>query len=335
MSVSVWNLLTIGFDPIFLTPLVCSDQLLVMSLSTISNYESTEELVSCPCGSALPATISFRSSTRQYFRCQECALVFRSPRPRDAAIEKEYQHAYDAIYLKSSVDHYRAPVFRSVLEHLSEYKTPPGHLLDIGCGAGEFALLCRNMGWTCSGVELSQQAAEVAARRGITMLPHDWLEEPGGLVNYTGRFDVITLINVLDSVCDPIGVLRRVHQMLNPGGVVVIRVPNAIFHLSVRRVLNLLKAQRQQAFHLYIYSPSTLENLLSSVGLWTLSVRNSKTGCTPGCAPVNGAEKFFRRLVWRASGLGFWLIAQSIYWLTRKQAVLAPSFELVARRVDE
>ena len=300
--------------------------------STISKYESTEELVSCPCGSDLPATISFRSSTRQYLRCQECALVFRSPRPRDATIEEEYQHAYDAIYLKSAVDHYRGPVFGSVLEHLSGYKTPPGHLLDIGCGAGEFALLCRNIGWTCFGIELSQQAADVAARQGITMLPHDWLEESCGLVDYTSRFDVITLINVLDSVCDPIGVLRRVHQMLTPGGVVVIRVPNAIFHLSVRGVLKLVKAQRQQAFHLYIYSPSTLENLLSSVGLKTLSVRNSKTGCTPGCTPVNGAEHLLRRLIWTASGLGFWFIAQSIYWLTRKQSVLAPSFELVARR---
>lgn len=249
-------------------------------------------------------------------------------------IEEEYKQAYDAIYLASGVDPYRAPVFQSVLEHLSVYKTPPGHLLDIGCGAGEFALLSRNLGWTCSGIELSRQAAEVVARQGITILSSDWLDESRGPVDDAGQFDVITLINVLDSMWDPIGVLRRVHQMLKPGGMVVIRVPNATFHLAIRGVLNLLNAQRQQVYHLYIYSPSTLENLLSAVGLTKLSVRNSKTGCTPGCAPVKGAEQPLRRLIWTAGGLSLWFMAQSMYWLTRKKAVWAPSFELVATREE-
>lgn len=300
---------------------------------TISPSESTEE-VTCPCGSDLPATISFRSSTRQYLRCPHCALVFRSPRLRNVAIEEEYQHGYDAIYLKSAIDPYRAPVFRSVLDHLSAYKTPPGDLLDIGCGAGEFAVLCRNMGWTCSGVELSQPAAEVAARQGIVMLPRDSLEESSAVVNDVEQFDVITVINALDHMCNPIGALQRVCQMLKPGGVVVIRVPNATFHLSVRRVLNLFNAQRQQAFHLYIYSPSTLENLLSSVGLKTLSVRNSKTGSTPSYAQVESDKRLLRRMIWRVGGLGLWFLAQSLYWLTGKQAVWAPSFELVATRED-
>ena len=291
-----------------------------------------EEEVSCPCGSHLPTTISFHSSTRPYCRCQQCALVFHSPRPRSHAIEQEYQHGYDAIFLKSAIDPYRAPVFRSVLEHLSGYKTPPGQLLDIGCGAGEFAVLCRNIGWTCSGVELSQQAAEVAVRQGITMLPYSSLEDSGGFVDDARQFDVITLINVLDHVCDPMSVLRGVHQMLKPGGLVVIRVPNANFHLSVRGVLKFLKAQHQQAFHLYIYSPSTLENLLNSIGLKTLSVRNSNPGCTPSYASVKGDKHLLRRFIWRIGGLALWFMAQTMYWLTRKKAVWAPSFELVATR---
>ena len=323
-----------GFGLIFLTPLVCLNQTLVITPSTMTTIETVEEEVSCPCRSDLPPTISFRSSTRQYLQCRNCALVFRSPRPRNIAIEEDYKQSYDAIYLESGVDPYRAPVFRSVLEHLSSYKTPPGHLLDIGCGAGEFAVLCQNMGWTCSGVELSQQAAAVAAQQGITMLSGECLGETGAPSDEWGPFDAITLINVLDSMCDPIGVLRRVRQMLRPGGVVVIRIPNATFHLFIRRMLILLNAQCQQVFHLYIYSPSTLANLLRSVGLTTLSVRNSKTGSTPGCAPEKGAEHPFRRLIWRAGGIGLWCIAQTMYWLTRKEAVWAPSFELVATRQD-
>ncbi|GJL65084.1 MAG: hypothetical protein NPIRA05_00550 [Nitrospirales bacterium] len=247
-------------------------------------------------------------------------------------MEEEYQQGYDAIFLKSAIDPYRAPVFRSVLEHLSVYKNPPGHLLDIGCGAGEFALLCQKMGWTCSGIELSRPAAEFAARQGIMMFPCDWLGKSGDVVDSVRQFDVITMINAFDHMCDPTGVLQRVYQMLKPGGVVVIRVPNATFHLSIRRVLTFLKAQRQQTFHLYLYSPSTLKNLLNSAGLKTRSIRNSHTGSTPSYAQVESDKRLLRRLIWRAGGLGLWCLAQSLYWITGKQAVWASSFELVATR---
>ena len=246
------------------------------------------------------------------------------------AIEEDYKQAYDAIYLKSDWDPFRAPVFRSVLEHLSVYKTPPGHLLDIGCGAGEFPVLCQNAGWTCSGIELSEQAAVVAAQKGVTILPSKCLDGASISREEREQFDAITLINVLDSVCDPIGVLRQVRQMLVPGGVVVIRLPNASFHLFIRRMLGLFKAEDQQAFHLYNFSPSTLESLLRSVGLKTCSIRNSKTGSTPGCSPDKCAEGPVRRFIWRAGGMGLWFFAQAMYWMTAKKVVWASSFELVA-----
>jgi 2-polyprenyl-3-methyl-5-hydroxy-6-metoxy-1,4-benzoquinol methylase len=246
------------------------------------------------------------------------------------AIEQEYRRGYDELFNTPTIDPSRQPVFRSVLQHLSAYATPPGQLLDIGCGAGEFALLCMGTGWACYGIELSRQAREAAARQGVQMLSDDLLQNPGTSLQHSKQFDVITLLNVLDHACDPIGLLRRVHQMLKPGGVVVIRVPNATFQLAIRGFLHLLRAQSQQAFHLYVFSPSTLEKTLNGVGLKTISVRNSKTGCTPSYALVNGDEPRIWQLIWRFGGLGLWSMAQCLYWLTNRQVVWAPSFELVA-----
>lgn len=302
----------------------------MIAQATILDDESTAEDVSCPCGSPLPSKISFQSGARQYLCCQHCALVFHSPRPRALEITQEYQRGYDEIFHKPAADLSRQPVFQSVLDHLSSYANPPGSLLDIGCGTGEFALLCRETGWTSYGIELSKQANETAARQGITMLPCDLLLESDISIKHNQQFDVIALINVLDHVCDPIGLLRRVRQMLKPSGVVIIRVPNATFHLTVRRFLHLFKAQGQQAFHLYVFSPSTLVEILKNVGLISVSVRNSKTGCTPSYALVKNAGQHFWRVIWRIGGLALWFLAQSIFCLTNKQVVWAPSFELVA-----
>ena len=302
----------------------------MIAQATILDEEFIAEEISCPCGSSLPARVSFHSGTRQYLCCQHCALVFYSPRPRALEIKQEYQRGYDEIFHKPAADLSRQPVFRSVLDHLSTYANPPGSLLDIGCGTGEFALLCQDTGWTPYGIELSKQANETAARQGITMLPCELLLESDVSNEHHQQFDVITLINVLDHVCDPIGLLRRVRKMLKPGGFVVIRVPNATFHLTVRRFLHLFRAQRQQAFHLYVFSPSTLIEILKKVGLIAVSVRNSKTGCTPSYALVKSAGKYIWRVIWRIGGLALWLLAQSVFCLTNKRVVWAPSFELVA-----
>lgn len=111
-------------------------------------------------------------------------------------------------------------------------------LLDIGSGQGELLESATTAGWTAVGLEPSVEAVELGTAQGRTI-------EASTFEEYIGRKDVpsppaaITLTNVLEHVRDPIGLLRSIHDFVDEGSLVAIRVPNDFNPLQaeVRRVL--------------------------------------------------------------------------------------------------
>ena len=283
------------------------------------------ETVLCPCGGGGRLRDAFRTATRRYVECPECGLVFQSPRLSSSLVEEHYRENYDESYgaAESSAD--RQPVFASVLAHLSEWRRPPGRLLDIGCGDGAFLMLCREAGWTCAGVEVSQGAAARARAKGCAVV------SPVELGRSTdGRFDAVTLINVLEAVTDPAAIIRAVSSHMQSQGILAIRVLNGQFHEFMRSPVRWCGAQYDQTFHLFSYSPNALRTLLETYGFEVLSLRNS----AQSLGPVTSAHSWSRRLKWRLVGGGLSMVADLAYRLSAGRLVWAPSFELIARRKD-
>jgi len=112
-----------------------------------------------------------------------------------------------------------APDQGEVVRWLADRRPARGRVLDVGCGAGDLLLALRDDGWSVHGVEPSPPGAEQA-------------REKHGLDVVTGRFeqaalpdssfDVIVFSGVLEHVHDPLGSLRRTHELLAPGGLVAI-----------------------------------------------------------------------------------------------------------------
>lgn len=281
------------------------------------------EVVRCPCGGGGNPSEAFHTPTRRYVACPACSLVFQSPRPASALVEEHYRNSYDGSYgaAESSAD--RQPVFASVLAHVSEWRTPPGRLLDIGCGDGAFMTRCQKAGWNCTGVELSQGAAARARSKGYAVYsPKELGESPAS------QFDVVTLINVLEAVTDPAAVIRAVARQLKPQGMMVARVLNGSFHRALRGPVRWCGAKHDQTFHLFSYSPAALQALLAAHGFEVLALRNS----APSLGPVTGAHSWWRRLKWRVVGGGLALVAAMAYQLSGGRLIWAPSFEVVARK---
>ncbi len=283
------------------------------------------EIVTCPCGKGGSPSEAFHTATRRYVACPDCGLVFLSPRPSSTRVEEYYRVRYDGSYgaAESSAD--RRPVFASVLAHVSDWQRPPGRLLDIGCGDGAFMMLCREAGWTCAGVEVSQGAAARARAKGCTVYSPDELGRSA-----TDRFDVVTLVNVLETVTDPAALVRAMSRRLVPQGLMAVRVSNGLFHQTMRAPVRWCGAQYDQAFHLFSYSPDALRTLVETSGFEVLSLRNS----APSLGPVTSANSWGRRLKWRLIGSGLSLVAALAYRLSAGRLVWAPSFELIARRKD-
>lgn len=111
---------------------------------------------------------------------------------------------------------------RSIMRVIRKYHQPA--VLDIGCGY--HALLLRGLASTLSrGVGVDMRVSDEARAT-----PHlTFYEQPIEEVLDTlaaHRFDVITLISVVEHLWDPVLVLTACHALLRPGGSLLINVPN-------------------------------------------------------------------------------------------------------------
>src|SRR5205807_107331 len=142
-----------------------------------------------------------------------------------------------------------------------------GRLLDVGCGAGKFLLRMKNLGWDVSGVDFSPTAVQAVRAAGMRALqgtlPHPELRP--------GNFDVVAMRHALEHVPDPRETLRRAWELLAPGGLLLIQVPNfAAWDVSV---LGDAALGVDLPRHLTHFTPQTLGEMLRREGMTNITVR--------------------------------------------------------------
>ena len=98
--------------------------------------------------------------------------------------------------------------------------------LDAGCFEGEVLDELREQtAWRLTGLEPNALAVEKARAKGHTV--HEaFVEDAGAVIPEHERFDVIFLGQVIEHVNDPAMVVRRLTQLLRPGGLLVLSTPN-------------------------------------------------------------------------------------------------------------
>lgn len=98
---------------------------------------------------------------------------------------------------------------------------PGGTLLDVGCAFGRFLEVARGH-FRCEGVDISSYALGVAGER----LPGIPLYRSSIQTFHPGRtYDAVTCFDVLEHVPDLDIALRRLHDLLAPGGILAVAVP--------------------------------------------------------------------------------------------------------------
>ena len=233
---------------------------------------SETDAVPCPlCGSASREQLA-REWSLGIVRCTDCALVYVSPRVREpeknywgdeAATETKYGAVFDG----------RAPHNRdrNYIEHLDAIRRfkPEGRLLDIGTHCGFFLRMARGRAWDIQGIEPSPANAALARGKFGLTITSGYLHE-GSFP--PGSFDVVTMVDVFEHITDPLDVLRNIHHVLKPGGILFIKVPNAAWNLLKYRVLTrLAHANGFDIFdareHVVHYSQATLARMLATAGL--------------------------------------------------------------------
>ncbi len=153
--------------------------------------------------------------TGDLYQCGRCG--FRQCAGMDRVLAF-YECMEDASYEATRA--HRALQARRLLRKLGPV-TGNRRLLDIGAGSGILVEEALAAGWRAEGVEPSLNLADAAAGRGLSVqcgvLPHSKI---------SGPFDVVTLIDVIEHVPDPLGLLRNAADLLAPGGRMLIVTPD-------------------------------------------------------------------------------------------------------------
>ena len=102
---------------------------------------------------------------------------------------------------------------------------PGERVLDLGCGAGRFVAALRDAGADPVGVELAEAALE-RARRNVPGRRPAAVAPDGTLPLGHGEVDLVWCSEVLEHVPDTVGFLTEVRRVLQPGGRLLVTVPD-------------------------------------------------------------------------------------------------------------
>jgi SAM-dependent methyltransferase len=114
----------------------------------------------------------------------------------------------------------RRKVIRAELDRLALPADPV--VLDAGCGSGRTLLELVAYGTAVSGIELNEQAAEVARSRGLGDVRVGRLEQ---LPWPEQSFDLITCLDVIEHTPDDRATLNELWRVSRPGGWLLVTVP--------------------------------------------------------------------------------------------------------------
>lgn len=232
------------------------------------------EEVLCPvCGTA-PTPFAVDYQGFQLCRCTTCGLQFLSPRPTfEQLAEKVYNETYHAKpdkpdHLNESSRYQFERQYRSIEKLLGRI----GKILDVGCGNGTFLSYGQPRGWEAFGCDIVL-SPYVRDSKSFPLWEGRLLDIDFG----DARFDAIRFNHVLEHTQNPMAELERSRELLNPGGLIYIAVPNIAgisTHLKNLQSRLHLKKRRWRHYaalhHLWFFAPSTLRRLIERADLRVL-----------------------------------------------------------------
>ena len=235
---------------------------------------------------------------RTLARCTACDHEFVAD--FDAtAIAAEYRAAYYADAADPRIAAWATthrPVWDAIVDQLSVLHPTARHFLDVGAGRGGFLarLQARHPAAHLAAVESSTPAREALRRQmpDIVFVA----EAAEDLPQCSRRFDVITMLQTLEHLTDPLAALRGALHCLQPGGLLFVTVPN-------RRSLAVLRHGRgadcyANGTHLHFFAASSLFALLRRAGFTGIHRHRHFGGGQTHSWLAKGAQYLLRACGW-------------------------------------
>lgn len=260
-------------------------------------------------------------------KCKNCGLVYVNPRISKDKYKKHFQEEYitfeEKLYREFGI--WREPTLKREASIIKKIKPQGGRILDIGCAGGLFLSFFKSDNkWKCYGVELSKFAAEKAREKyGIDVFC--------GTLNEAGYpdsfFDVVTILDTLPFIPNPIEELLEVWRILKHNGILAVEIPGFYFRMLknkgiICRLLYGKWVSLNPREHLFYYSDDTLNKLLNKTGFKIVKTYIERP-------PIYGSK--FRKFL----HYGYFFLSQLLYWITLKKLNFGAKIFYIAKKIEE
>lgn len=261
------------------------------------------------------------------WRCRECGQRFTFPQPTDDELADIYDGGYFETfgYSERNGEAYRAMARRRAAELLrtAERDFPPGRLLDVGSGLGDLLSAAGARGWTARGVEANPYAVEMCGEDAAVCSIEDFKPDS------SGRFDLITCIDVIEHLRRPDIVLRKLHRLLHPGGGLLVTTPD------VRSLASRLAGRRWPHYHrdhLWYFHRQGLRRLVEDAGFEIIRCGRAKKVFTLSYL-LNILSRHERSAAIRT--FSRWALKGTPRWFATRPFRLREGLIVIARRREE
>lgn len=206
-------------------------------------------------------------------KCKSCDLIFTNDIPTEENIGDYYKFANYVSHTdtKESLFYKVYHKVRSIMLYVKfrwivSQNVVEKNILDIGSGTGAFLAYFRRKGWSTRGIEIDSNARENAMK-----INNVESSAPSEFYKLSEKFSVITLWHVLEHLHDLDGYLKKIKQILDQKGILLIAVPNP----------TCFEAQYYKEYwdgydvprHLYHFSPKSIAYLIDKYDFQIISMK--------------------------------------------------------------
>ena len=178
------------------------------------------------------------NSEYKFYKCNNCELVNYDI---DGGLDQS-KYSYEYISPENE-SHKQNKTQTKSFNYIKKNLSNKGKLLDIGCGNGKILLLAQNYGWEVRGLELSKYYAETILNKyGINVEVSNFLEYD---VSQEEKYDFVILRHVLEHLPDSILAMKKINQLLKPGGIALLEFPNIeSLEAKIKRAIPIFKKKK-------------------------------------------------------------------------------------------
>ena len=222
------------------------------------------ESVKCNiCGSD-KSKLFFKVDNFEYRKCENCGLVYQSPRPVFDDLKTNYKDNYFEYEISNQKNFFN--LMKLGLKDINfdgiygEKVKGSKKFLDIGCATGMLLNHMKQKGWNTKGVELCRESAEYGIKNYGLDISIGTLFDASFPDNY---FDVVHLSHLIEHVPDPKALLIEIHRILKKDGHIILTTPN-VDGWHARIVKNKWRSAIPE--HVFLFSKKSMKTLLDITG---------------------------------------------------------------------